>query len=124
MVDSDVTPVDVSDSTKKKKPDLEKTKAELRAAYQEYKSVPEVSVNELRTSFASFSSILPPVFWTMVLSAFIVLYVTPQAGDIFAQSPLVVLDEGEAQNAGEATKIGLTNALIIVGVIGAMTFLI
>lgn len=88
------------------------------------KREPRIHIREVEISMKSFASILPPVFLTMLLSAIIVLYITPDAADNLEQGLIVVLDEEEADGNGEAAAFGLVNALVIIGVITIMTFLV
>lgn len=105
-------------------PPITETPAPPREQRPKKKGENRILIIEIKAALASFAAILPPVFMTMLLSAFIVLYITPDAQENIGESPAVVFDEGEADNNSEAAGFGLLNALILIGAITVMTFVI
>ncbi|KAL9183467.1 hypothetical protein ACHAXT_004323 [Thalassiosira profunda] len=87
-----------------------------------------ISLQELIYGASSFHAIVAPVSITMILSAVAVLYInTPEtkaAGEQALDSTYQVFTISDDQSAATSIGLGLVNSLIIVSVIGAMTFFI
>eukprot|EP00510_Aplanochytrium_minuta_P001567 CAMPEP_0184019770 /NCGR_PEP_ID=MMETSP0954-20121128/8950_1 /TAXON_ID=627963 /ORGANISM="Aplanochytrium sp, Strain PBS07" /LENGTH=392 /DNA_ID=CAMNT_0026301501 /DNA_START=389 /DNA_END=1567 /DNA_ORIENTATION=+ len=60
----------------------------------------------------------------MILTAAAVLYLTPDAADTFEGETVGILDEADAASGAQQAGFALANALIVVGAITGMTFLI
>lgn len=87
-----------------------------------------ISLQELIYAAASYNAVLKPVSVTMILAALAVIYIntdqTKAAGEKALDQTYQVFTISEDQSAAASLGLGLVNALIIVCVIGCMTFLI
>ena len=90
-------------------------------------SDPALSLLEVFYAFNSFRAVAPPVLITMICAALAVVYVRdPVTGQVNGgvQSPYLVLNETAATTSGEAVGFAALNAIVIVGVICGVTFLL
>ena len=85
-------------------------------------------MQELIYGAASFHAVVKPVSITMILTVLAVMYIntekTKEAGEQALSNTYQVFTIAEEQSRGTSLGLGLVNALIIVCVIGAMTFLL
>lgn len=88
---------------------------------------PALSLLEVFYAFNSFRAVAPPVLLTMIAAALAVVYVRdPVTGEVNGgvQSPYLVANETAATSSGEAVGFAALNAVVIVGVICGVTFLL
>ena len=91
---------------------------------------PALSIQELLYSSSSYYAIAKPVCLTMILAALTVVYIntdqTREQGQAAMASAYQVFDTQDEtnNNKGEALALSLVNALIMICVIGTMTFVI
>ena len=86
-----------------------------------------MSVEELVYGASSFYAIVKPVSLTMLLSSLAVIYINTEESKAMGEEALGIyqaFDISEDQSTATSLGLSLVNALIIVTVIGAMTFLI
>ena len=87
-----------------------------------------ISLQELIYGASSFHAVFKPVCITMILASLAVIYIntdaTKEAGEAALDQTYQVFTISEEQSAGTNLGLGLVNGLIIVCVIGAMTFLL
>lgn len=87
-----------------------------------------ISLQELIYGASSFHAVVKPVSVTMILAALAVIYIntdeTKAAGALALDQTYQVFSISEEQNAATSLGLGLVNALVIVCVIGVMTFLL
>lgn len=98
------------------------------ASQQHEEEAKEMSLEELLYSTASFHAICKPVAMTMILTALCVIFInTPEtlaANEQALSSTYVAFQASDDASTAEKVGLSLTNALIIVSVICAMTFVI
>eukprot|EP00548_Thalassiothrix_antarctica_P002805 CAMPEP_0194134546 /NCGR_PEP_ID=MMETSP0152-20130528/4618_1 /TAXON_ID=1049557 /ORGANISM="Thalassiothrix antarctica, Strain L6-D1" /LENGTH=510 /DNA_ID=CAMNT_0038830335 /DNA_START=118 /DNA_END=1650 /DNA_ORIENTATION=- len=84
----------------------------------------DLSLEELLYSSSSFHAIAVPVTITMILSSLVVRYVNTEETIRETQQALSVYEAFDTDDAGTAKTLGLSllNGLIMVSVIGGMTF--
>jgi presenilin 1 len=86
-----------------------------------------MSMDELIYGASSFYAIVKPVSLTMLLSSLAVIYINTEESKAMGEAALGMYQAFDiSDDASSATSLGLSlvNALIIVSVIGAMTFVI
>ena len=87
-----------------------------------------ISLEEIIYAAASYSAVLKPVSITMILASLAVMYInteeTKAAGEQALDQSYQVFTISDDQSAATSLGLGLVNSLIIVCVIGGMTFFI
>ncbi|KAL7561480.1 hypothetical protein ACA910_010991 [Epithemia clementina (nom. ined.)] len=90
---------------------------------------PAMTIQELLYSSSSYYAIAKPVTLTMVLAALAVVFINTdqlqqEGQEAMATYQVWNVDSAQTKNAGETLAISLANALVMICVIGTMTFVI